>query len=266
MTAGMSASGAPMPEWLDPGVQPAGTDRVRPATNRRHQAVVIGHRIDRRRGDRSTVLLGAVRELCHDMRQPAATIGALAEAALTAPSLDDSVAQRLRHILAEVRLLADLIQRMTDPDPLKVPVNPGTLLAEAVDEMAVTYAGVIRVRVEARPPLVADPVALRRALSNALVNAARAAGPLGVVLVVITGGDGWTAFEIGDSGPGFGAAPPGAASLGLFIAERVVKAHGGRLEIARSELGGALVRLVLPTAPPQLALAEETARDETTAL
>jgi signal transduction histidine kinase len=250
MTAGTSPSGAPMPEGPDPVVPPAGTDGVGAGRNRRHQAVVIGHRIDRRRGDRSTVLLGAVRELCHDMRQPVATIGALAEAALMAPSLDDSVAQRLRHVLAEVRMLADLIQRMTDPDPLKVPVNLGTLLAEAVDEMAVTYAGVIRVRVEARQPLLADPVALRRALGNTLVNAARAAGPLGVVLVVITGGDGWTSFEVGDSGPGFGAAPPGAASLGLSIAERVVKAHGGRLEIARSELGGALVRLVLPTTPP----------------
>lgn len=248
MIAG-SVPGPRMPEDIDAAIQRARAGGAGPARPRRHQAVVLGHRDDRRRGDRSTVLLSAVRELCHDLHQPTATIGALAEAALATPDLDDSVAQRLRHILTEVHLLGEMTQRLTDPEPLNVPVNPGTLLAEAVDEVAVTYAGVVRVSVEARPPLLADPIGLRRALGNALVNATRAAGPQGTVLVVLTGGDGWTAFEVGDSGPGFGAAPPGAASLGLSIAERVMKAHGGRVEIAHSELGGARVRLVLPTAP-----------------
>jgi two-component system osmolarity sensor histidine kinase EnvZ len=205
--------------------------------------------MDRRRDDLGSRLYYSIREVCHDMRQPIATVGALVEAAMTHPDLPEVVAQRLRHILDETQLLADLTQRIVQTGLLAVPVKPADLLADAVDQAALTYAGVVRVSVEPRPPLVADPVALRRVLGNALENATRAAGPQGVVLVALVGDERWTIFEIGDSGPGFGAAASGAASLGLSIADRLMRAHGGRIEFGRSELGGALVRLLLPARP-----------------
>jgi two-component system osmolarity sensor histidine kinase EnvZ len=205
--------------------------------------------MDRRRDDLGTRLYHSIREVCHDMRQPIATVGALVEAAMTHPDLPSEVAQRLRHILDETQLLADLTHRIVKTGLLAVPVKPADLLADAVDQAALTYAGVVRVSVEPRPPLVADPVALRRVLGNALENATRAAGPQGVVLVALVGDERWTVFEISDSGPGFGAASSGAASLGLTIAERLMRAHGGRIEFGRSELGGALVRLLLPARP-----------------
>jgi signal transduction histidine kinase len=205
--------------------------------------------VDRPGDDLGSMLYRSIREVCHDMRQPIATVGALAEAALTHPDLPGEVAKRLRHILDETRLLADFTQRIVNTGMLAVPVKPADLLADAVDEAALTYAGVLRVSVEPRSPLVADPVALRRALGNVLENATRAAGPHGVVLVALVGDERWTVFEVGDSGPGFGAASSGVASLGLTIADRLMRAHGGRIEFGRSELGGALVRLLLPARP-----------------
>ena len=42
----------------------------------------------------------------------------------------------------------------------------------------------------------------------------------------------------------------GGAGLGLAVASDVAAAHGGRLEIGDSPLGGARLTLVLPRRPP----------------
>jgi len=205
--------------------------------------------MDRRRDDLGGALYRSIREVCHDMRQPIATVGALAEAALTHTDLPDEVVQRLRHIVNQSQQLADLTEQIVNTGLLAMPVNPADLLAGVADEAALTYPGVVRLSIEPRPPLIADPVALRRALGNTLENATRAAGPQGVVLVSLHGDERWTVFEICDSGPGFGGAPSGVASLGLAIADRLMRAHGGFMEFGRSDLGGARVRLLLPARP-----------------
>jgi signal transduction histidine kinase len=93
--------------------------------------------------------------------------------------------------------------------------------------------------------VVADPLLLRRAIVNLLDNAVRAAGPDGLVLVrVVREGD-LAVVEIEDDGPGWGHVVPGVASLGLGVAQNCAVAHDGKLELATSRLGGALVRLRL---------------------
>ena len=61
---------------------------------------------------------------------------------------------------------------------------------------------------------------------------------------------------VGDGGPGFdsrlvlpGESGGTSTGLGLHIARRSVERAGGRLELSRSDLGGALVTLVLPRVP-----------------
>jgi signal transduction histidine kinase len=78
-------------------------------------------------------------------------------------------------------------------------------------------------------------------------NATRAAGPRGTVLVRVRRARRWVHCEIGDSGPGFGKGPTGSQSLGLAIVDRLARAHGGHLEILDSPLGGAMLRLSLPS-------------------
>jgi len=61
---------------------------------------------------------------------------------------------------------------------------------------------------------------------------------------------------VGDSGRGFPeeaaadqlpeSTKPGGMGLGLFIARTAAENHGARLEIGRSPLGGAEVRIVFP--------------------
>jgi signal transduction histidine kinase len=49
--------------------------------------------------------------------------------------------------------------------------------------------------------------------------------------------------------PFFTTKKPGEGTgLGLSLVHRIVEEHGGRVEMAESELGGALFRIVLPAA------------------
>ena len=111
-----------------------------------------------------------------------------------------------------------------------------------------------------------EPRLLRRALRNLMANAARHASARVVVEIEVSCGV--VRLSVDDDGPGI---PPGereqilqpfrrgrsartldptGSGLGLPIAARVVRAHGGSLQIDTSPLGGARVSLVFPVSPP----------------
>lgn len=68
-------------------------------------------------------------------------------------------------------------------------------------------------------------------------------------------------LTVEDDGPGFAALAPedvllrstkcDGTGLGLYVAEQMAGLHGGRLELGRSSLGGAAVRLRLPLEDPE---------------
>lgn len=107
-----------------------------------------------------------------------------------------------------------------------------------------------------------EPKLLLRALRNLVANAARHA--TSGVQIAITVEPQEVRVAVHDDGPGIPAEEraallepfrrgesarnldPGGFGLGLPIAARVVRAHGGRLEISDSPLGGVCMALVLP--------------------
>lgn len=190
----------------------------------------------------------SLREICHDLRQPIATISALAAAARTQPRIPQEVLRRLDQISGEARRMSELVKRLLDDQIVRRLLDAGRVAAEVAATAGVTFPGIIQVIAEAGTIVVADEIALRRAVANLIQNATRAAGPGGTVLVRVRKYRRWVRCEVNDSGPGFGEGPPGMQSLGLTIVDRLVQTHGGRLDVLESSLGGALLRLSLPIA------------------
>lgn len=115
---------------------------------------------------------------------------------------------------------------------------------------------------EPLPMVEVDEAQLRQALMNILINAKEVLGPGGRIDASTgLGPQGEVLIRIGDNGPGippdlrqrifevFYSTRGGGTGLGLPIAQRIVEAHGGRIEL-ETEIGkGSTFTLHLPRAP-----------------
>jgi two-component system sensor kinase FixL len=117
-------------------------------------------------------------------------------------------------------------------------------------------------RLEAVPPIVADPAKLEQVLLNLCDNAAHAMAAGGLlVLVVAPSETGGVRLEVIDQGPGippnldvfepFVTTKPEGTGLGLAICREIVLAHGGTLAHRPAEGGGTVFSIDLPPASPQ---------------
>jgi signal transduction histidine kinase len=190
---------------------------------------------------------GGRAELCHDLREPAAAIVMLADAADQESADPLAVRRRLRQILTQARWLATLVEASAEGDEPRL-LDLGGLVADCLEPVTMLARATVRVEVGAGGPFVlAPPVALRRAVTNVVANAVRAAGPGGELVVrILDRGDGDIVVEVEDDGPGFGRIPT-AHGLGLLITEAALRSMGGGLEISAASSGGARVCVRLPS-------------------
>jgi signal transduction histidine kinase len=144
--------------------------------------------------------------------------------------------------------MSEMAERVLDTTIAPRPLDLSKVAGDAADAVGPSFPGTIEFEAIENATVVADEVTLRRALNNLLENATRAAGPDGTVAISVGRRGQSLRIDVEDSGPGFGAGPTGTAGLGLVIVESLVRTHGGHLEILRSRLGGALMRLSLPAA------------------
>lgn len=197
-----------------------------------------------------------LRETCHDVRQPVAIMMALAAAALTESDLPAATRHRLEQIIEQAEWLSDMIRNGLGTQQREEPYETGEschsladlvrVVGEVIEAGRLTWTGDITLAAPTGPVwCMADPVPLRRAVSNVLDNAARAAGPAGTVRVEIQRYDDAVMLAVEDNGPGFGEIPSGAG-LGLTAVARNVIKFGGRIEYSGGTCGGARVSLWFP--------------------
>lgn len=192
------------------------------------------------------------RRIRHDIRHELGTIIMLASAVSVADDIGPASRDRVEALLGETRWLDHLLRRLDEDDdgPAADPPRPERVrVDELVGEIVagVRLASIRQVGYDPSPAWAhIDPLALWRAVRNILDNACRIAA--GRVDVSVAKEDAWIVVQVDDDGPGFGGGAGGLASLGLGIVHDLVSGYGGGLEVRRCELGGARVRILLPSA------------------
>jgi signal transduction histidine kinase len=184
------------------------------------------------------------------MRQPVATVAALAAAALAEPGLPPAARSRLEQIADQAGWLADLLRHslpgsgQDEASPCRTDLLWVT--GEAVAAECITWPGEARILGPGEPvDTPVHPVLLRRMAANLLGNAMRAAGPSGTVTAWV-GRDGDCAvLRVEDNGPGFGKIGKGLG-LGLAAVARTAAKNGGTLAYGSRAGGGAWACLRLP--------------------
>jgi len=197
-----------------------------------------------------------VRETFHDMRQPVGSVMALAAAALTEPALPAMARSRLEQIVEQAEWLADMIHSCLTAQQREDPRDSGKpgpdladivhVVGEVIAAKCLTWPGDLALTTPAGPVgCMFNPALLRRAISNLLDNAVRAAGPAGTVSIQVQQRDDAVMLSVEDDGPGFGEIPSGAG-LGLPAVARNVIKHGERIEWGCGVRGGTRVSVWLP--------------------
>jgi two-component system sensor histidine kinase HydH len=207
--------------------------------------------------------------VAHEVRNPLTGIKFLVEGALRpkhpTPLTDEDLRLIRQEVIRIERTVQGLLNFARTPPPERRWHDLRGLVTEAVS--------VARGRAEAKPvalrlapspdpvPASVDRDQFLSLVTNLLFNAIDATPPGGEV-EVRTGAarEGILTVEVADTGPGidpaiagrlftpFATTKPTGTGLGLTIAQRVAKDHGGTLTAANRTGGGACFTLTLPTA------------------
>lgn len=216
-----------------------------------------------------------VADASHELRTPLASIRGYAELVRRSPEeLPDSARRALERVEAESVRMSALVEdllllaRLDAGRPLaREEVDVAALAVDAVmDAHAAGPEHVWRLDVpEEGAVVVGDAARLHQVVANLLTNARVHTPPGTTVTVGVRGGEGGVRVEVRDNGPGVpenlmpvlfqrfsrgdGARnrAAGSTGLGLAIADAVVGAHGGRIEVT-SRPGATTFAVWLPSA------------------
>lgn len=194
-----------------------------------------------------------VTEASHDLRTPLTLMFTELELALAEPRPPEELAAALHSVHDEVRRLIALAEHLLERAgavelALPIEVQPVDLvaLAHRVADRFRPTAGSREIHVTAAGPVatVGDPIRLDRALSNLVHNAVRHGA--GDITVDVSAGPARVVVEVVDRGTGFST--DDTVGVGLSIARGIASAHGGQIQVHRSE-GRTIVRMELPAVP-----------------
>jgi signal transduction histidine kinase len=221
------------------------------------------------------LFIGAV---AHDLRTPLFMLrGHLKGLERGVAATPDKVAQYVERC----RIQADALDRMIgdlftytrleylELAPEHLPLELGALLRQAVEgaqPLAAAKVTTLALEAPAMPcPVLGDSQLLARVVENLLDNALRHTPDGGRITVRWGCERGAVAFAVEDTGPGIAAHDlphlftplyrgeasrnrrTGGAGLGLAIAQRIMRAHGGEVTAANRPAGGAVFTGTLPT-------------------
>lgn len=211
-------------------------------------------------------------QVSHDLSNPLAALSGFLEMAADSASLEaapdvahalgraELSARRMQHLISDLLEYAQLGGRVRTAR-----VDLGLLVADVLEDLSaqVSKSGAT-VQVGDLPVVKADPTLMRALVQNLVANAVKFSSVDGrrpYVRVSVEPVSGGWRLAVDDDGPGvpaedrdrvFGLMERGSREgveglgIGLSTCQRVVVAHGGRMGIDASPLGGASVWAILP--------------------
>jgi signal transduction histidine kinase len=221
-----------------------------------------------RQKERLAQLGGAVAKISHDLRNILTTAQLFADR--IEGSADPVVARSAPKLVSSISRAVSLCEstlafgKAEEPPPQLRRLNLAQLVAEVAEGEGLAGDGLVTILIDVPPGLTirADSEQLYRVLSNLVRNARQAIDAVGQPgSIEISAGEDereWW-IRVGDTGPGLppkarehlfsafqGGARKGGTGLGLAISAELVRGHGGRLELARSDAEGTEFAIHLP--------------------
>lgn len=231
-----------------------------------------------RQKERLAQLGGAVAKISHDLRNILTTAQLFADRMES--SEDPAVKRAAPKLVASISRAVNLCEstltfgRAEEPPPRLARFMLAGLVAEVLDgEAPAAEAGRVEFVIDVAPSLAirADAEQLHRVLLNLVRNARQAIEATvqpGTVEVGAGEDDGFWWIRVGDTGPGLperakehlfqpfaGGTRKGGTGLGLAIASEIIRGHGGRLDLLRSDEGGTEFMIRLPKSVNQAEVA-----------
>lgn len=212
--------------------------------------------------------------LSHDMRSPQASILALVELrrAGALPGGEEELLDRIGRLAEKTLSYADTFIQLARAESAEYSLAPEDLLdiaSEAADTLwPRAKAKGIAIDVQGEPAVcMVDRGLVFRAVQNLLDNAIKFSPAGSRIDCGVTLEEGRAILSVRDRGPGLGdaaatlfepfhqlegGAAKGGAGLGLSFVRTVARRHGGEAEAMNAPgEGGALLRIVLPSAPAE---------------
>jgi len=214
------------------------------------------------------------RRLAHELKNPLfplqLTVENLQRAReQTSEQFDEVFFESTTTLRAELENLKAIVSRFSDfakmPPPEFEPVDVNELVRGAVKLFEPQLAPVGRPPItpemyldESLPRPQADPILLRRALENLILNSLDAMPAGGTLTVRTAQRNGAVRLEVTDTGEGltpeecarlftpYYTTKRHGTGLGLAIVQSVVSDHGGRIEVESAPGAGATFRIELP--------------------
>ena len=249
----------------------------------RMAAALKESRIRLRQTERLAAAEEVARRVAHEIKNPLAPIALMLEAMVRTRRLrpdqfDATFEDGVRTIQEEVRRMRGVLEDFSRfgrlPASHPRPADLNGLVRRVLALHAENSAGArIETDLDDRLPLLSiDPDRMAEVLNNLVVNSIQALGATGGAVQVTTRcEEGAAVLAVRDSGPGlpeevrrrlfepYVSSRAGGTGLGLAIARRIVLDHGGAIEAAGPEVGGAEIRIRLPLPAPGGAAAPDGA-------
>lgn len=223
--------------------------------------------------EKRDLLVRLLSRLAHEVRNPLSSLDIhiqLLEEDLEAvvPQGRGQFSSRLEIIHGELHRLESIVERflrLAGPSALDLePVAAGKIAAHVCELLQPDASGksiqIVQTIEADLPTVMADPLRLTQALLNLAINAIQAVQHDGSIEVSVkrSAADGAIVFGVRDSGPGIPAdklteifepyftTKEEGSGLGLWIAQQIAVAHGGKLTARNAAGGGAIFTLTLP--------------------